>query len=376
MERGNETLVREFIFLGFSSLAGLQRLLFVAFLPLYLFTLGTNAIIISTIVLDRALHTPMYFFLAVLSCSETCYTFVIVPKMLVDLLAQKKSISFVACAAQLFFFLGFACTNCFLIAVMGYDRYVAICQPLRYTLVMNKRLGLGLVSLSGVTGFFIALVATNLICDMPFCGPNRVNHYFCDMAPVIKLACTDTHVKELALFSLSILVIMVPFLLILISYGFILNTILKIPSAEGKRKAFATCASHLTVVIVHYGCASIIYLRPRSKSASDKDQLVAVTYTVVTPLLNPLVYSLRNQEVKTALKRVLGMPVATKKLRRSYVSLFILIKVTTFDLVPCEGDLELHPNSPVKFRRSPWTLLYELSEHVMQEVLDSWWWKA
>ncbi|KAM9686929.1 olfactory receptor 10T2 isoform 2-T2 [Trichechus inunguis] len=143
-----------------------------------------------------------------------------------------------------------------------------------------------------------------------------VNHYFCDMAPVIKLACKDTHMKELALFTLSILVIMVPFLLILISYGFIVNTILKILSAEGKRKAFATCASHLTVVFVHYGCASIIYLRPKSKSASDKDQLVAVTYTVVTPLLNPLVYSLRNQEVKTSLKRFLGMPVATKVIER------------------------------------------------------------
>ncbi|CAK7308620.1 Olfactory receptor 10T2 [Vulpes lagopus] len=306
------TMVTRFVLVGFSSLGELQLLLFVIFLLLYLTILLANATIMAVIRCSRTLHTPMYGFLFILSFSESCYTFVIIPQLLVHLLSATKSISFVACAAQLFFFLGFACTNCFLIAVMGYDRYVAICQPLRYTLVMNKRLGLGLVSLSGVTGFFIALVATNLICDMPFCGPNRVNHYFCDMAPVIKLACTDTHVKELALFSLSILVIMVPFLLILISYGFILNTILKIPSAEGKRKAFATCASHLTVVIVHYGCASIIYLRPRSKSASDKDQLVAVTYTVVTPLLNPLVYSLRNQEVKTALKRVLGMPVATK----------------------------------------------------------------
>ncbi|KAL4673919.1 hypothetical protein H8959_017853 [Pygathrix nigripes] len=216
------------------------------------------------------LHTPMYDFLLILSFSESCYTFVIIPQLLVHLFSDTKTITFMACANQLFFFLAFACTNCFLIAVMGYDRYVAICHPL------------------------------------------RVNHYFCDMAPVIKLACTDTHVKELALFSLNILVIMVPFLLILISYGFIVNTILKIPSAEGKKKAFATCASHLTLVFVHYGCASIICLRPKSKSASDKDQLVAVTYTAVTPLLSPLVYSLRNKEVKTALKRVLGMPVATK----------------------------------------------------------------
>ncbi|XP_008068691.1 olfactory receptor 10T2 [Carlito syrichta] len=306
------TGVTQFILVGFSSLGELQLLLFVIFFLLYLTILVANVTIMAVICFSQTLHTPMYVFLFILSFAESCYTFVIIPQLLVHLLSNTKIISFLACATQLFFFLGFACTNCFLIAMMGYDSYVAICHPLRYTLIMNKRLGLGLVSLSGVTGFFITLVATNLICDMPFCGPNRVNHYFCDMAPVIKLACTDTHLKELALLSLSILVIMVPFLLILISYGFIVNTILKIPSTEGKRKAFATCASHLTVVFVHYGCASIIYLRPKSKSASDKDQLVAVTYTVVTPLLNPLVYSLRNQEVKTALKRVLGMPVAIK----------------------------------------------------------------
>ncbi|XP_017359238.1 olfactory receptor 10T2 [Cebus imitator] len=306
------TVVTRFILVGFSSLGELQLLLFIIFLLLYVTILVANVTIMAVIRFSWTLHTPMYGFLFILSFSESCYTFVIIPQLLVHLLSDTKTISFVACATQLFFFLGFACTNCFLIAMMGYDRYVAICHPLRYTLIMNKRLGLGLISLSGATGFSIALVATNLICDMPFCGPNRVNHYFCDMAPVIKLACTDTLVKELALFSLSILVIMVPFLLILISYGFIVNTILKIPSAEGKRKAFATCASHLTVVFVHYGCASIVYLRPKSKSASDEDQLVAVTYTVVTPLLNPLVYSLRNKEVKAALKRVLGTPVITK----------------------------------------------------------------
>ncbi|XP_020006719.1 olfactory receptor 10T2 [Castor canadensis] len=306
------TVVIQFILLGFSNLGELQLFLFTIFLLLYLAILVANVTIMAVIHFSRTLHIPMYGFLFILSFSESCYTSVIIPQLLIHLLSATKTISLMACATQLFFFLGFACTNCFLIAVMGYDRYVAICHPLRYTLIMNKRLGLGLVYLSGITGFLIALVATNLIYDMPFCGPNKINHYFCDMAPVIKLACTDTHVKELALFTLSILVILVPFLLIFISYGFIVNTILKIPSADGKRKAFATCASHLTVVFVHYGCASIIYLRPKSKSASDKDQLVAMTYTVVTPLLNPLVYSLRNQEVKTALKRVMGVTAATK----------------------------------------------------------------
>uniref|UniRef100_A0A8B9X5Q3 Olfactory receptor n=1 Tax=Bos mutus grunniens TaxID=30521 RepID=A0A8B9X5Q3_BOSMU len=312
MKRQNQSMITEFILIGFSNLGDLQILLFFIFLLVYLTTLTANATIMTVIHLDRALHTPMYFFLFVLSCSETCYTLVIVPKMLTNLLSTAPTISLSGCVAQLYFFVGLACTNCFLIAVMGYDRYVAICNPLNYTLIVSRATCTQLVLASSFCGFLISVVVNVLVFSVPFCSSNRINHFFCDISPVIKLACTDTHVKELALFSLSILVIMMPFLLILVSYGFIVNTILKIPSAEGKRKAFATCASHLTVVFVHYGCASIIYLRPKSKSASDKDQLVAVTYTVVTPLLNPLVYSLRNKEVKTALKRVLGMPVATK----------------------------------------------------------------
>lgn len=305
------TVVTQFILVGFSSLGELQLLLFVIFLLLNLTILVANVTVMAVIRFSWTLHTPMYDFLLILSFSESYYTFVIIPQQLIHLLLDTKTITFMACANQLFFFLAFACTNCFLIG----DGIWSLCShlsPSELHAYHEQKAGVGVDSLSGATGFLFALVATNLICDMPFCGPNGVNHYFCDMAPFIKLACTDTHVKELALFSLSILVIMVPFLLILISYGFTVNTILKIPSAEGKKKAFVTYASHLTVVFVHYGCASIIYLWPKSKSASDKDQLVAVTYTVVTPLLSPLVYSLRNKEVKIALKRVLGMPVATK----------------------------------------------------------------
>uniref|UniRef100_A0A8C7BUL0 Olfactory receptor family 10 subfamily R member 2 n=1 Tax=Neovison vison TaxID=452646 RepID=A0A8C7BUL0_NEOVI len=291
MEWGNETLVREFVFLGFSSLAGLQRLLFIAFLPLYLFTLGTNAIIISTIVLDRALHTPMYFFLAVLSCSETCYTFVIVPKMLVDLLAQKKNISFLGCAIQMFTFLFLGCSHSFLLAAMGYDRYVAICNPL---------------PTCAMIGFLFSLTGSFLVFELPFCGPNKINHYFCDISPVIQLACTETYINELVIFAGGVLALMVPLTFICISYGFIVRTILKIPSTDGKRKAFSTCASHLTVVIVHYGCASSVYLRPSTKFSSNKDRLVTVTYTVVTPLLNPMVYSLRNKDVQMAIRKVIA----------------------------------------------------------------------
>jgi olfactory receptor len=248
----------------------------------------------------------MYFFLFVLSCSETCYTLVIVPKMLANLLSTIPSISFSECAAQLYFFVGLACTNCFLIAVMGYDRYVAICSPLNYTLIVSKATCVQLVLASGICGFLISVVVNILVFTVPFCSSNQINHFFCDISAVIKLGCTDTNLKEMVIFFLSILVLLVPFVLIFISYIFIVSTILKISSVEGQRKAFATCASHLTVVIVHYGCASSIYLRPTSLYSSNKDLFVAVTYTVITPLLNPLVYTLRNKEVKTALNKVLS----------------------------------------------------------------------
>uniref|UniRef100_G1SFT7 Olfactory receptor n=1 Tax=Oryctolagus cuniculus TaxID=9986 RepID=G1SFT7_RABIT len=306
MKRQNHSVITEFILIGFSNLGDLQIFLFFIFLLVYLTTLTANATIMSVIRLDRALHTPMYFFLFILSCSETCYTLVIVPKMLTNLLSTIPSISFSGCVAQLYFFVGLACTNCFLIAVMGYDRYVAICNPLNYTIIVSKATCIQLVLASGLCGFLISVVVNILVFSVPFCASNRINHFFCDISPVIKLGCTDTNLKEMAIFFLSILVLLVPFVLIFISYVFIVSTILKISSAEGQRKAFATCASHLTVVIVHYGCASFIYLRPTSLYSSDNDLLVAVTYTVITPLLNPLVYTLRNKEVKTALRKVLS----------------------------------------------------------------------
>ncbi|XP_020006718.1 olfactory receptor 10T2-like [Castor canadensis] len=306
MKRENQSMITEFILIGFSNLGDLQILLFFIFLIVYLTTLMANVTIMTVIHLDRTLHTPMYFFLFVLSCSETCYTLVIVPKMLANLLSTIPSISFSECAAQLYFFVGLACTNCFLIAVMGYDRYVAICSPLNYTLIVSKATCVQLVLASGICGFLISVVVNILVFTVPFCSSNQINHFFCDISAVIKLGCTDTNLKEMVIFFLSILVLLVPFVLIFISYIFIVSTILKISSVEGQRKAFATCASHLTVVIVHYGCASSIYLRPTSLYSSNKDLFVAVTYTVITPLLNPLVYTLRNKEVKTALNKVLS----------------------------------------------------------------------
>nr|XP_012604156.1 olfactory receptor 10R2 [Microcebus murinus] len=302
----NFTMVTEFLLLGFSSLGKIQLTLFVVFLFLYLVILSGNVTIISVIHLDQSLHTPMYFFLGILSTSETFYTFVILPKMLINLLSVARTISFVCCAIQMFFFLAFAITNCLLFGVMGYDRYAAICHPLHYPILMNWQVCGKLAAACGIGGFLGSLTVVNLVFSLPFCSANKVNHYFCDISPVIRLACTNTDVNEFVIFICGVLVLVVPFFFICVSYLCILRTILKIPSAEGRRKAFSTCASHLTVVIVHYGCASFIYLRPSANYVSNKDRLVAVTYTIVTPLLNPMVYSLRNKDVQLAIRRVLG----------------------------------------------------------------------
>ncbi|XP_057568107.1 olfactory receptor 10R2-like [Hippopotamus amphibius kiboko] len=303
----NSSCVTEFLLLGFSSLGELQLVLFVVVLCLYFTILSGNITIISVICLDHSLHTPMYFFLCVLSASETFYTIVILPKMLINLLSVLRTLSFVSCTLQMYFFLGFAVTNCLLLGVMGYDRYAAICQPLHYPILMSWRVCGQLAATCIVSGFLISLVGTTMVFSLPFCGSNKVNHYFCDISPVIHLACAETYINELVIFIGGVLVLVVPLICICISYGFIVSTTLKISSAEGKRKAFSTCASHLTVVIVHYGCASFVYLRPSTKyTSSGKDRLVTVTYTIITPLLNPVVYSLRNKDVQLAIRKMIG----------------------------------------------------------------------
>eukprot|EP00071_Canis_lupus_P003363 XP_003640255.2 olfactory receptor 10R2-like [Canis lupus familiaris] len=302
----NSSRVTEFLLLGFSSFGELQPVLFVLFLGLYLIILSGNFTIISVIRLDRSLHTPMYFFLCVLSTSEVFYTIVILPKMLINLLSVLRTLSFTSCATQMFFFLGFAVTNCLLLGVMGYDRYTAICQPLRYPVLMSWRVCAQLAATCIVSGFLVSLVATTLVFSLPFCGSNRVNHYFCDISPVIRLACAETYINELVIFICGVLVLVVPLIFICISYGFIVRTILKIPSADGKYKAFSTCASHLIVVTVHYGCASFIYLRPKSSYSSSQDTLISVSYTILIVLFNPMINSLRNQEFKAAFRRVMG----------------------------------------------------------------------
>ncbi|XP_012607802.2 olfactory receptor 10J1 [Microcebus murinus] len=303
--RENYTLIIEFILQGFSSFHEHQITLFGVFLALYILTLAGNVIIVTIIRIDRHLHTPMYFFLSMLSTSETVYTLVILPRMLSSLVGMNQSVSMAGCATQMFFFVTFGITNCFLLTAMGYDRYVAICNPLRYTVIMNKRVCVQLVLGACSIGLIVAITQVTSVFRLPFCA-TKVAHFFCDIRPVMKLSCVDTTANEILTLVISVLVLVVPMGLVFISYVLIISTILKIASAEGRKKAFATCASHLTVVIVHYGCASIAYLKPKSENTRDQDQLISVTYTVITPLLNPVVYTLRNKEVKDALFRAIG----------------------------------------------------------------------
>ncbi|XP_006277823.1 olfactory receptor 10K1-like [Alligator mississippiensis] len=313
MKNDNHTVVAYFIFVGFSNLAELQKLLFVVFLLLHLVTLTTNATIMTIIRIDHTLHTPMYFFLCVLSFFETCYTLVIIPKMLVDLLTENKTISFLGCAVQMYFFLFLECSHSFLLGAMGYDCYVAICNPLHYTILMSKKACAQLVTACCFSGFLVAQVVTTLVFRLPFHLPSRLNHFFCDISPVLKLAFTRARLNYIIVFLLSLFVLMLPLLLILVSYIYILIAILHIPSIAGRHKAFSTCVAHLTVVVVHCGCASFIYMRPKSGYSSDQDTMISVMYTILTPLLSPMIYSLRNKEVKMALKRAIGRNIFPKK---------------------------------------------------------------
>ncbi|XP_077202580.1 olfactory receptor 10R2-like [Paroedura picta] len=313
MKRENQSVTMEFILMGFSNFLGLQTPLFVVFSIMYLAILAGNIIIVTTIRRDSSLHIPMYFFLAMLSSSETCYTLTIIPNMLVNLLKETATISFAGCATQMYLFLAFANLNCLLLTAMGYDRYVCICKPLHYPVLMNQRFCTKLVVFLVTMGFLFSIMETYFVFALPFCGPNKIHHFFCDIAPLLQLACARNYIGEIVIFLICILMVLFLFFLILLSYLLILNTILKIPTAEGKRKAFSTCASHLIVVVVHFGCASIIYLRPQSRYTLDEDTLISVTYTLFTPLLNPVVYSLRNKDVQVALKKSLGRGTCTQR---------------------------------------------------------------
>ena len=314
MMQGNWTVVNEFVLVSFSTLSSqLQALLFLLFLTIYLVTLMGNVLIILVTTADSALQSPMYFFLRNLSFLEIGFNLVIVPKMLGTLIIQDTTISFLRCATQMYFFF-FGAAECCLLATMAYDRYVAICDPLRYPIIMGRRACGQLAAASWFSGFPVATVQTTWIFSFPFCGPNRVNHFFCDSPPVIALVCADTSLFELEALTATVLFILFPFLLILGSYVRILSTIFGMPSAEGKRKAFSTCSSHLLVVSLFYSTAILTYFRPRSSNSPESKKLLSLSYTVVTPMLNPIIYRLRNSEVKAALRRAIHRNLGFRKL--------------------------------------------------------------
>ncbi|XP_044116964.1 olfactory receptor 10AG1-like [Neovison vison] len=301
----NLTELIEFVLLDFAEVPHLQWLLFGIFLVIYIVIVMSNGIIFLITKLDPALQTPMYFFLGNFSFLEICYVSVTLPRMLMNLWTQRRTISLVACATQMCCVLVLGATECLLLTVMAYDRYVAICNPLHYPLVMNHKFCIQLVAGSWVSGIPVQIGQTFQIFSLPFCGSNLIDHFFCDIPPILKLACGDTFVNEMMVYIVAVLIVTAPFLLILISYGKIISTILKLPSATSQAKAFSTCSSHLMVVVLFFGSAIITYLRPKTSHSAGTDKVLSLFYTIVTPMFNPLIYSLRNKEVIKALRRLL-----------------------------------------------------------------------
>ncbi|XP_008562938.1 PREDICTED: olfactory receptor 2A2 [Galeopterus variegatus] len=302
---GNQTWVTEFILMGFQLSADMEVLLFWVCLLFYAFGLLANGTILGLICLDLRLHTPMYFFLSHLAVIDMSYASNNVPNMLVNLLNQKRTISFVPCIMQTFLYLAFAHTECLILVVMSYDRFVAICHPLQYTGIMSWRVCTVLAVTSWTCGFILALVHAMLLLRLPFCGPQKVNQLFCEILSVLKLACADPWINQVVILAACVFVLVGPLCLVLVSYTSILWTILKIQSKEGRIKAFSTCSSHLCVVGLFFGTAMVVYMVPDYSQRKEQEKMLSLFYSLFNPMLNPLIYSLRNAQVKGALYRAL-----------------------------------------------------------------------
>ncbi|XP_012506027.1 PREDICTED: olfactory receptor 2A7 [Propithecus coquereli] len=303
----NITTITEFLLLGFPLGPKIQMLLFGLFSLFYFLTLLGNGVILGLISLDSRLHTPMYFFLSHLAIVDIACACNTVPQMLVNLLDPAKPISFAGCMMQTFLFLTFAVTECLLLVMMSYDRYVAICHPLRYSAIMTWRVCIILAVTSWTTGVCLALIHLVLLLPLPFCRPQKINHFFCEIIAVLKLACAETHINENMVLAGAISVLVGPLSSIAVSYMCILCAILRIQSGEGQRKAFSTCSSHLCVVGLFYGTAIIVYVGPQYGNSKEQKKYLLLFHSLFNPMLNPLLYSLRNSEVKNSLKRVLGV---------------------------------------------------------------------
>ncbi|CAM4549667.1 unnamed protein product, partial [Lepidochelys olivacea] len=316
MEKGegkNETAIMEFILLGFGDLPELQTLLVLIFLVIYIATMAGNILIVALVVADQHLHTPMYFFLGNLSCLETCYSSTVLPRLLASLLTGDRTISVPGCITQFHFFGSLVTTECSLLAAMSYDRYLAICKPLYYGTLMNVQLCLQLAAGSWISGFLICTIFTCVTSQLIFCGPNEIDHFFCDFTSLIQLSCSDTSQITPLIYIFSFLDAVCPFLLTLASYICIIATILGIPSTTGRQKAFSTCSSHLIVVALFYGTIMIVYMLPKSGTWRALNKVFSVCYTVLTPLANPLIYSLRNGEVQESLRNTVRRAVPLTK---------------------------------------------------------------
>ncbi|XP_030051247.1 olfactory receptor 5B12-like [Microcaecilia unicolor] len=311
MSERNRTAPSEFILQGFTNIPELQIALFTLFLIVYLVTLVGNMGIILVIRVDSRLHSPMYFFLSNLAFLDISYATVVTPKMLVNFVSTDKSILYASCIIQMYFFTALATTECLLLAAMAYDRYVAICNPLHYMNSMTKKLCSCLVIGAYVGGFLQSAIHTTATFQLSFCGSNKIKHFFCDIPPLLMLSCTDIRTNMILLFSFCGFNEGSSALIILISYIYIISTILKIRSTAGRCKAFSTCASHLVAVTLFYGTLFFMYLRPASSYSLGRDRFISVFYTVAIPMLNPIIYSLRNKEVKEALRKAISRSIFT-----------------------------------------------------------------
>ncbi|XP_040267013.1 olfactory receptor 5AS1-like [Bufo bufo] len=304
MDPTNITSPDMFILLGLSDVPYLQVICFLMFLVMYMITLAGNLLLIIVVKINPALQTPMYFFLSNLSFIDIFFSSAIVPKILINTLAEDKSISLLGCALQMYFSLALGATECIILAVMAYDRFAAICRPLHYNTIMNMRLCITLAIGSWTACFINSAFHVFITFQLPYCKSHLISHFFCEIPPFLQISCRDTTLNEIAMYVSAGIVVTMSFFLTLISYIHIIATIFKIQSSQGRQKAFSTCASHLTVVTLYYGTIMFMYLRPRSAYFPETDKTISVLYTVVTPMLNPFIYSVRNKDVKCTIKKV------------------------------------------------------------------------
>uniref|UniRef100_A0A8C5MPH8 Olfactory receptor n=1 Tax=Leptobrachium leishanense TaxID=445787 RepID=A0A8C5MPH8_9ANUR len=305
MDLQNTSSVTEFVIVGFPTLYRYGPLFFTCLLLVYLLTISGNVLIVVIIRMDSHLHTPMYFFISVLSFLELWYTAVTIPKILINLVVPRKSISFTGCLMQTYFFHALGASECYLLTAMAYDRYVAICDPLHYPSIMTNKVTLRLMAICFMCGFACPITEVALISRLPFCGSNEIHHIFCDFPPLLSLACTDTSVNVLVDFVINSFIILLTFLFIMTSYVKIIIAIMKIGTSEGRGKAFSTCVAHLSVVLVFFTCIVFMYVRMTKSYSLYYDRVFAVIYSVLTPLFNPVIYSLRNKEIRNAFKKLM-----------------------------------------------------------------------